>query len=188
MRLIFTHFREHGIGKTLTWFHSKEAPASVQFAKYGIAGGLATVAHQGTWLLVCFTLFPAFSAEEIQSYREILAKIHLTLPHLEVEGMALADNIRALHSTYGNIIGWFFGNGVAYAVNAAWVFQGGRHNRWLEFLYFTAISGFATLAGLMAGPYLIKTFGISTGLSQLSLLFTSILVNYVCRKFFVFSK
>ncbi len=187
-RDIFHHYREHGIRETLRWFHGKDAPVIVQFAKYGIAGAIATVASQGTWLLLCFTVYPAFSAEEIQQYREIFAKVGFVLSPLEIEQLNLGHDARALNSTYANIWGWVFGNFVAYIVNAIWVFQGGRHNRWLEFLYFTIISGIATIAGLAMGPLLIKLFKIPTGLSQLSLLITAVLVNYLCRKYFVFAK
>lgn len=188
IRLIFGHLRDHGWKRTLAWFHSKEAPASVQFAKYGLAGVIATVAHQGTWIALCLTAFPAFAGTEIQDYREWLARIHLTLPPLPVESLALTDDARAFNSTVGNLLGWTLGNLVAYAVNAAWVFQGGRHSRWREFLYFTAVSAVANISGLLAGPLLIKAFGISTGLSQLSLVVTAVLVNYLCRKFFIFAK
>lgn len=185
---VFGYLREHGFKKTLSWFNSKDAPVIVQFAKYAIAGGIATVASQGTWLVLCFTVYPAFSAEEIQNYREIVAWIGIEMPTLEMEAMELTKDIRARNSTVANVWGWVLGNFVAYVVNALWVFEGGRHNRWLEFLYFTLISGFSTVVGLAAGPLLIKLFGISTGASQLSLLVTAVLVNYICRKLFVFSR
>ena len=185
---VFSYYREHGLKRTLAWFHSKDAPVIVQFAKYAIAGGVATVASQGIWLILCFTAFPAFSAEEIGQYRDLLARVGIELPILEMESMELTDDERAGNSTYANIWGWVFGNLVAYAVNAMWVFEGGRHNRWLEFTYFTLISGFSTLVGLAAGPFLIKLFGISTGASQLSLLVTAVLVNYICRKLFIFKR
>lgn len=142
----------------------------------------------GTWMILCFTLFPAFSTEEIEHYRSILAKIGIELSTLEVETLDLSNNERAANSTYSNMLAWIFANLVAYAVNATWVFEGGRHHRWLEFLYFTLISGFSTIVGLAAGPLLIKLFGVSTGASELSLLVTAVLVNYVCRKYFVFAK
>ncbi|MCB1062329.1 MAG: GtrA family protein [Verrucomicrobiae bacterium] len=188
LREILGHYREHGLKKTLAWFHSKDAPVIIQLGKYVVAGGMATVATMGTWMILCFTVLPAFSIEEIEQYRSILAKIHIDLPHYKVETLHLSDTVRASHSTYANILGWVFGNLVAYVVNALWVFEGGRHNRWLEFIYFTLVSGFSTLIGLMAGPFLIKVFGISTGVSQLSFLVTAVLVNYVCRKYFVFAK
>jgi len=188
VREIWTHFREHGLRDTLRWFHSKEAPGIVQFGKYGVAGVIATVVSQGIWLALSCTWFPAFTAEEMEGYRRFLAAIHIDLPPLEIEGLELTDDERARNSTIANVIGWFFGNIVAYLVNVWWVFEGGRHHRVLEFVFFTVISGFSTLAGIAAGPLLIKLFGISTGLSQLSLLVTAVLVNYVCRKFFVFSR
>ena len=188
IRLIWAHYREHGLKKTLAWFHGKDAPVIVQFGKYAVAGGIATAVSQGLWLVLCFTVFPAFSAEEIETYRSFLAKIHIDLPTLEIESLDLTDSERAKNSTIANAIGWFFANIVAYLANVWWVFEGGRHHRALEFLYFTIISGISTLAGIAAGPLLIELFGISTGASQLSLLVTAVLVNYACRKFFVFKR
>ena len=186
LKQIWIHFREKGLKETLAWFHSKEAPVIVQFGKYAVAGVIATVVSQGLWLILSLTSFPAFTADEVETYRSILAKIGIELPALEVEQLDLSDDQRARNSTIANAIGWVFANIVAYLANVLWVFEGGRHHRVLEFLYFTLISGFSTLVGIAAGPLLIKLFGISTGLSQLSLLVTAVLVNYVCRKFFVF--
>ena len=103
---VFAHLREHGFKKTLAWFNSKDAPVIVQFAKYAIAGGIATVASQGTWLVLCFTLYPAFSAEEIQKYRDFVAFVGLEIPPLEMESMELTKELRAKNSTYANVWGW----------------------------------------------------------------------------------
>lgn len=187
-RDIYHYFREHGLRATLFWFHGKDAPGIIQFLKYGLAGGIATVASMGTWLVLCLTIYPAISAEEMQKYRDLVGFVGLELPTFEVESMVLDRDLRAANSLWANIWGWIAGNNVAYLVNVLWVFQGGRHNRWLEYFYFTLISAIATLAGLAMGPLLIKIFGIPTGLSQVSLLITAVLVNYVCRKFFVFAK
>ena len=188
LKEILAYYREHSLKETLNWFHSKDAPVIVQFGKYAVAGVVATVVSQGLWLALSFTVFPAFSTDEIEGYRQLLAKLHIQVPRLEIESLTLTDNERALNSTISNTIGWFFANIVAYLVNAWWVFEGGRHHRVLEFIYFTIVSGISTIAGIAAGPLLITLFGISTGLSQLSLLVTAVLVNYVCRKFFVFKK
>ncbi len=59
----------------------------------------------------------------------------------------------------------------------------------IQFMKYAVCGGLAavaTLAGLAAGPLLIKPLGIPTLLSQGTLIVTAVLVNYVCRKFIVF--
>lgn len=146
---------------------AKDAHPVLQFLKYGFCGVIATVASQGIWVASVYTIFPAMDG-------------------MVVDGKPIEDALRARNSTYANMLGWVVGNFVAYFTNLAFVFEGGRHSRWKEFLYFSVVSLFAAVAGLAAGPLLIKWFGISTVASQFSLLVTAVLVNYACRKFFVF--
>jgi len=146
---------------------STDAHPLVQFVKYGICGVIATVATQGVWFICIHTIFPAVDG-------------------MVVDGEVIDKTLRAKNSTYSNIIGWSFGNLVAYFTNLAFVFKGGRHSKWKEFFYFTGVSLFATVVGLAAGPLLIEKFGIHTYVSQLSLLVTAVFVNYACRKFLIF--
>jgi putative flippase GtrA len=53
---------------------------------------------------------------------------------------------------------------------------------------FFGIAALANFAGLLGGPMLIKWFGIPTWMSQGTFVFTSFLVNFLCRKFFIFHK
>ena len=69
-----------------------------------------------------------------------------------------------------------------------WVFTGGRHNRFREFLLFTLVSSFSFSAGLVGGPQLIRWFGISTHLAQASFVASSAMVNFIVRKLFVFQR
>ena len=86
------------------------------------------------------------------------------------------------------LIVWGVSNTLAYVSNALWVFTGGRHHRFKEFLLFSVVSAFSFGAGLVAGPQLIKWFGISTHLAQASFVVTAAMVNFVIRKFFVFKQ
>lgn len=146
---------------------SKDAHPIIQFLKYGVCGGIATVASMGTWFVLARTVYPAIDG-------------------MMVDGAVISDNLRATNSTIANVWGWVFGNAVAYVTNLAFVFEGGRHSRWVEFLSFTAVSFLAFIVGLLAGPYLIKEFGLNTYISQLTFLFASLAMNFVCRKFFIF--
>lgn len=116
---------------------------------------------QGIWLALSIWVYPALTSD-------------------------IPKEVRALHSTYNNMISFFFGNLFAYITNSLWVFTPGRHHRVMEFIYFTLISTLGFVIGLSFGPLLIQIYGINTLLAQLMTVFSSVLVNYVCRKFFVF--
>ena len=60
------------------------------------------------------------------------------------------------------------------------------HHRVMEFFYFTVVSSVGFLAGLFAGPMFIRLYGIGTWTAQGMMIVASTLVNFVCRKFFVF--
>ena len=156
----FAFIRLHGLWKSL---HLKDAPWLIQFGKYGLCGVAAVVAHNGTvWLIdqhwISFTLGMAPDIDDAtRSNRQILA----------------------------NLIAFPIGNAVAYASNAIWVFTGGRHHRFREFLYFSVISFVSFLAGVLGGPIFVR-LGLDPRLAQLGLIVTSAMVNYLCRKFFVF--
>lgn len=161
--------RENDIATVARAIHSKDAHPVIQFAKYGVCGAVSTIAHNGTWLLLVMTALPA-------------------LDGAIVDGAPITDDLRFRNTTVANVIGFVFGNTVAYLTNVVWVFQTGRHSRWLEFIYFTAVSAASFAGGLVLGPLLIKLLGVNTLFSQLTFLITSVLVNYFCRKFFIFRK
>ncbi len=160
----FTFARENDLKTIAAAIHSKEAHPFVQFAKYGFCGGLATVIGLGTFYLLALTVFP------------------------NALDRSVSDEVRRNYAVYANLCAWPLSNVFAYLSNAVWVFTGGRHHRAKEFLYFSLVSFISFGAGLLAGPQLIKWFGISTHLAQASLVVTSVLVNYVLRKFFIFQK
>lgn len=154
-------FRENDWRTILARLNSRETHPVLQFIKYGICGVGSLIVSQGIWLSLSIWLFPALD------------------DHLPKE-------VRALHSTYNNMIAFFFGNLFAYVTNSKWVFTPGRHHPVMEFVYFTLISTLGFVIGLSTGPLLIQMYGISTLLAQMLMIVSAVLVNYVCRKFFVF--
>ena len=156
--------------ETLTrWILTRDAPVFVQFAKYGACGAISTVILFAIAMTLSATVIPAFEG-------------------MTWKGEPITDEVRANHHFLNNLIAWPFANLAAYLLNIWLVFTPGRHSRWVEFGLFTAISALSFGAGLLAGPLLISWFGIPTVVAQFSLMFTSALVNYVCRKFLVFEK
>ena len=157
-------FREHSLAETLTAIKSRDAHPLVQFTKYALCGGLSVVVLTITVIILSLTLFPA--------------ALDPGAPK------ALAKN----HQLWANWIGFVPANFVAYFTNRILVFTPGRHGALVEFLIFTAIAAAATAVGMLAGPYLIERINLDPRISQCSLIVTAAMVNFVARKFLVFSK
>ncbi len=156
--------------KTLNkWLWTRDAPAFVQFGKYGVCGVASIVVLNVIVYLLGYTVLPAMEG-------------------MTVDGAPISDDLRERNLILANVIAFLPSNVVAYTLNALWVFTPGRHSRWKEFGLFTFISAIGFFAGLLGGPKLIGWFGVSSHIAQLSLIVTSALVNYVCRKFLVFLK
>lgn len=156
-------FRENDWRTILARLNNRDSHPLIQFIKYGICGvGSLTITYMIFYPLSRWGWYPALVSSGV------------------------SDEVRALHSIYNNIIAFFFGNIFAYVSNSLWVFTPGKHHRVLEFFYFSAVSSTGFAIGLLSGPYLIKWYGISTLSAQLLLIVSSTLVNFICRKFFVF--
>ncbi len=152
----------------LQQFLSHDAHPVFQVAKYLIFGVVTVAVHMTVfYLLASGSLFPA-------------------LDNSLVDGQPISDALRARNSTINNGIAWFFGNATAYTLNVLWVFKPGRHNKATEMALFTLVNLIAFLGGLFGGPLLIKLLGVSTHLSQGTYVLSSMIVNFVCRKFFIF--
>lgn len=154
-------FRENDWRSILARLNARDTHPVLQFIKYGICGVGALVLHQSIWGGCSEWLYPALDS-------------------------GIPKGIRALHSVYNNVIAFCFSNLFAYFTNVMWVFTPGRHSRIKEFFYFTLAGSVGFVVGLFAGPFLIHKYGINTVVAQGALVVASVMVNFVCRKFFVF--
>jgi putative flippase GtrA len=75
---------------------------------------------------------------------------------------------------------------VAYFLNIAFVFTPGRHSKWVEMVLFWIISAIGFFPGAIVVHWLAEGLGLSSTISQLGFVFTSVLVNFLCRKFVIF--
>lgn len=151
------------------WLLTRDAPVSVQFAKYGACGIVGTAVLVIIAMSLSATVIPAFDG-------------------MTIHGEPISDSLRQRNLVINNLIAFPFANLATYLLNTRLVFTPGRHHRLIEFGSFTLIAALGFLAGLLGGPLLIKHFGIPTLLAQTSLIITSALVNFLCRKFIVFQK
>lgn len=156
--------------KTLqSWLSTHDAPVFVQFVKYGLAGVAATLILMLISMSLSLTLIPAMDWST-------------------VDGEPITDALRQRNLIINNLIAFPFANHTAYLLNAKLVFVPGRHSRLFEFGIFTAIALFSFVVGLLAGPFLIRSFGLPSILAQFILIVTSAMVNFLCRKFLVFAR
>jgi putative flippase GtrA len=162
-----TFLRTNDLKTILSRVRERRVPGLIQFAVYGLCGGLATVFFLGIVIVLSKTVIPAYEG-------------------MMVDGQPITDALRAKNLLINNTIAFLVANVVAYVTNILFVFKGGRHHPVLEFLYFTLISGIAFVISQAAGPWLVNRFGVPTNLAILSNVLTSMLLNFMCRKFFVF--
>lgn len=174
-------FAEVGFPQTLAEFWAQfigdgaSAHPFVQFLKYAFAGGIATVVHILTFYTCCWKIFPSLTQNDIV-VRIFKAKV-LELPAEQ----------RARNAVYSNIVAFFASNIVCYIINRIFVFQPGEHNVVVEFLLFLAVSAIAIVLGTAIMRWLIKRFDMQTTFAFAANLVTSLMFNYVLRKFFIFA-
>ena len=166
LHTVLEHRRAHGMRETLKWLPTKEAPATVQFGKYVVSGGVSTVVQLAIFTWLSHSYFPA---------------------HDYLDGPSLADSVKEKNAIISNLIAFPFSNLCAYLLNIWFVFTPGRHSKWFEFSLFTGISLASFGAGLLGGPFLISA-GLNPWIAQFGFMIPSALVNFVCRKFLVFLK
>lgn len=164
LAMVRHHWKEHGLHPTLALLRSRDAPVTFQFSKYVIFGGVTTIVHLGLFIFFSHTIFPA----------------HDYL----VEGGVPVD-VQERNAIVSNLLAFPIAAAVNYLFNVKFVFTSGRHSRVREIFLFIGISFLSFAVGLVSGPFFISR-GLNTWLAQASLMITSALVNFACRKFIVF--
>lgn len=162
------------IREKLAAFARHDVHPALQFIKYVMAGGLATVVDVVVFYLLAWKFFPALTVDDklVQ-----LLGINITV---------VAETVRANHYILDRCITFFFSNMSAYIANVLWVFTPGRHSRSKEIVLFYAVSGISFLVATGLSWAFIKFGGFTTSFAYLINMIVSVLINYVCRKFYVF--
>jgi len=153
---------------------SKEHGPGVQFLKYAVAGGIATVVHIFIFYTLAYKFIPALAPDDI------LSRLITIPPH------GLTDGVRSLHAAIDNFCAFMVSNTVVYVINIRWVFEAGRHSRFKEVAMFFAVSGFSVLIGTGLQTLLIGEFGLGTSYAFFINAGVCLLINYAARKFFIF--
>ncbi len=166
------------IREILAQFTRREAHPTIQFIKYGIAGVIATAAHNVFFFVLALWVFPGMDPSAWLD-RFFMDLFHVVMP--ELSEAILQRNFRI-----NNTIAFLIANVVAYLINFHWVFHPGRHRRHIEATLFLAVSTFSLLVGMQIGIWIMKWTQMGTVFSQIGNVFASVMINYVCRKYIVF--
>ena len=153
-------FREKGFKETLL---SREAPFLIQFGKYGVCGVISVVVFL-VFTYLGQTLFPAPFSEDLPKLTRAL-------------------NLIPLH-----LIAFLPSNFTAYFLNRLLVFTPGRHDFKKEMSLFTIISFISFSLGELMTFFFVTEASASNTVAHFSFIIGSAMVNFVCRKFFVFEK
>lgn len=158
----------------LRQFLQREAHPFIQFIKYAMAGGLATVVDVVVFFLLSWLIIPALTTDDF------FARV------LSLDIAPIDDATRSWHYVLNRIITFFFSNLTAYVANILWVFEPGRHSRWMEISLFYAVSGASFLIGTALGWALIHVLGLTTSVTYVVNMVVSLMINYAGRKYLIF--
>jgi putative flippase GtrA len=162
------------MNRLLKQFTSRDAHPVVQFIKYGLAGCVATSVDISVFYFLSWKVFPALTADDS------VVKL-LGMPITVIDELT-----RSRHYLLNKAITFLFSNFTAYIINVLWVFEPGRHKKWVEFSLFYAVSIVSFALGTFLGWFVIKVFGMTTTAAYVANMFASLMVNYACRKYLVF--
>jgi len=159
--------RTHDLPTVWRAFIRRDTHPLLQFAKYGFCGVLAILTHSTVFGWLGHHVWPAFE-------------------HMTVNGHPITNQERIQGFIPSSICGFLASNTVAYFTNLLIVFTGGRHHRLLEFLYFTLASSVGYLAGLILALVQLHNGQPKSWIALATIIVTATMVNFACRKFFVF--
>ena len=155
-------------------FTGRQAHPVIQFIKYGISGGIVTLFSMAVFAVLTWKVFPSLQENEL-----IVRLFNLQVP-------AMAETLRARNYAYCQIISFMLANLVCYFINAAWVFEPGRHSRRKELFLFYAVSIVSFGVGTALGYGLIRFCNSGAVTAYAVNMVTAVLINYAGRKFIVF--
>lgn len=155
---------------------SHDAHPVVQFIKYGMVGGMSTAVHMVVFFLCGWFIFPCLGQDDI-----LVKLLGLSAPEI-------AEGVRASHAAYSNGVAFIVSNTFCYILNIMIVFKSGKHHPVIEFLLFFGVSAISMVIGTAIQTLLIAKLAIQTTIAFGANIFSSLLINYTMRKFFIFQK
>lgn len=138
----------------------------------------------------------------LQIVKYLIFGISVTLVHIIVVyglgyylnpaiGEYIPRDIKLNRTIWNNIIAFIISNSAAFWLNSKYLFKPGRHSKVNEVLLFFLISGISFALGLFSIKKIfifIESNVAVEHLANLTFIVCSASVNFICRKFLVFSK
>ncbi len=150
------------------------APAVIQFVKYALGGVAATSVDIAVFYFLSWLVIPAL--------RENDPMVRL----LRLRVRPVSEAARPRRFIINTALAFCVSNFVAYLINILWVFKAGKYAWYVELAMFYAVSGISLFIGTFLGWLLIKRLHFSTTFSYVTKMISSLLINFVCRKFIIF--
>lgn len=157
-------FRENGFGPSLAAINSRDAHPFIQFIKYGICGAGALIVHTVVFQLLLMKVWPELNDTSIDRWT------------------------RAKSTLTPTFIAFIFANALVYWLNTKWVFTQGRHKPLKEFTFFTLVNLPGAAGGFLGQSALITFLNWPPLLALIGFVVPNVLINFICRKFFIFKK
>jgi len=157
------------------FLHNKDSIGS-QVVKYILCGGMAVAVDFATFNLLAVSVFPCL--RETDPVARLLAVAGYFVQ--EVSVAELKHNFWIIKG-----ICFLVANTVVYTLNSLFVFKPGRHRKPVEILLFFGSSMFQFFF-IWLGGVLITVYNWEVTYSNITMLLTSLMVNFLIRKKLVF--
>lgn len=156
--------RENDLRTILAALHSRDVHPVIQFFKYAVCGVVATITHALVFFLSAKYLIPGLESNCPDQWE------------------------RAKASLGNNGVALIFSNTVAYVLDRIWVFTPGRHSALFEFLLFTLVNMPGVVSGGMVSYFVIAKLGWPPWAALIGFVLPNVMINFICRKLFIFHK
>ncbi len=167
--------REEMRSRIAAFLKGKDSPVA-QVVKYIICGGLSVAVDQVVFYLLAWLVLPCMRASD--PVARLLVAMGFSFQ--EVGEDELKRNYWII-----KVICFLSSNAVVYALNVRFVFNTGRHRKPVEILLFFGSSLFQFFF-IWLGGVLITAFSWEVTYANITMLVTSLMVNFVVRKKVVF--
>ena len=161
---------------SLSKFLQRKDCVYTQLVKYVFCGGISVVVDQAVFYLLAWLVFPILPTND--PFAQFIGWFGLSAKAMDLERFVL--NYWIIKT-----VCFIASNAVVYLLNVLFVFQGGRHKRYVEIAMFF---GFSLLQFfyIWLGGVLMKSYGWLPTYANLTMLVLGIITNYVARKNIVF--
>jgi len=164
IKQLWRFLRANDLRTILAALNSRDVHPFIQFFKYGLCGVAALLVQASVFFALSLWGLPALTTN------------------------APDQVVRANNALINTGIACLFSNTVAYLLNVRWVFTPGRHSRLVEFLFFTAVNAPGAIAGGTVQDWLIRSLGWPTWAAFAGFVLPNVLINFACRKLFIFQR